>query len=126
LLHPQEARVERSLVKLQEISADLFDAACDPISMERTQRLQSPQHEEDKSTLEHICPFGWFVLHLETYRMLTDFSVGNQQKNGGVPPASRLPALRKTTFETLRLALPSFWPASRWFSSGMCYSHDHS
>src|SRR4029453_18137714 len=68
LLHAEERGVQRALVEVQEISADLFNPSRNPIPVEGTKRLQRAQHEQDERALQDIRFLGPATFHLETYR----------------------------------------------------------
>jgi hypothetical protein len=54
LFHAQKSWIQRALVQLQQIAADLLDPARNSVAVQRPKRLQRAQHKEKKSALKYI------------------------------------------------------------------------
>ncbi len=74
LLHAQERRIERALIELQQLAADLLDPPGEAVAVHRPEHVERAQDEEDQRALEDVGLVAIELLfHLETYRKILLF-----------------------------------------------------
>jgi hypothetical protein len=84
LFHAEERGVECALVEVQEIFADLLDAARDAVAVEGPDGFQRPQDQEDEVPWRTSAFAAGSLLVLATYRSIAWTPLGNQQKRPDV------------------------------------------
>src|SRR5262245_14756518 len=55
LLEAEERGIDRALIELEHVLADLLDAPGDPVTMKRSHCLERLEHHEVQSALENVC-----------------------------------------------------------------------
>jgi hypothetical protein len=65
VLEPEEHGIERPLIHRQQVTADLLDAAGNPVAVQRAQDLERLEHHQRQRSLLHI-PLGHARLLLYT------------------------------------------------------------
>jgi hypothetical protein len=63
LFHAQQRGVERALIELQQLVADLLDAPRDAITMQRSQPLQRAENQKNQSALKYFALVGPVISH---------------------------------------------------------------
>src|SRR5690606_22123893 len=87
LFEPKQRRIERALVERERVAADLLDAAREPVTVQRPERLECLEHHEAEAAVENVLLRGchrWpdYMSNRLTVNMISRVAVSPSKPGG--------------------------------------------